>query len=668
MTVQDVQGLVEHVTGFLQGMPEHDAAAARTLRDALEEVGEILDGESHGPDRTKVRKASVLCDLIAGGGSSDPDADWTWVRLTCEALGKVIFDGVSHEDAGYPGAAAAAPAAPAAPKSPPGAAGNPFFDAEIFAEFLERQSEELGELESAILSIESGEADSDYLMRVFHTLKGESALLGVDDMSRVAHATEDMLTAEPTSACSDRLLTVIDWLDKRFKQLSGAGPAPGNADDVVAGLAAPAAAPADTSAKNEERSTASPDVKTVRREAMRVDAARLDLLIEHIGELVIAEAMVSQSLELREETSVGLAKNVDRLDKICRELQEIGLSLRMIPVRPVFRKMKRLVRDLSRKSGRPIKLTTQGEDTELDRSVVEMIGDPLVHLLRNAVDHGIEKDPIARLNAGKDQTGAITLTAYHRGGNIVIEVEDDGCGLDRDAILAKAVERGLVREGQALTDREIHHLIFEPGFSTADTVTDVSGRGVGMDVVRRSIEQLRGGIEIESSSGRGTKFRINLPLTLAIIDGMVVKVGTELYIVPTLSVVRLVRPAPEDLSTVRNRGEMLRFEEDLIPLFRLDRLFEVDGARQGLDETVVVIVESEGRRLGLMTDDLEGQQQIVIKSLGDNLQGTPGLAGGAIMSDGNVAVILDVAGLVKVAHEDGANPAPGRFDENRRGE
>ncbi|MCB1150865.1 chemotaxis protein CheA, partial [bacterium] len=394
------------------------------------------------------------------------------------------------------------------------------------------------------------------------------------------------------------------------------------------------------------------------REAVRVDADRLDLLVETIGELVIAEAMVSQSGELRAGASVEVARNLDHLDKICRELQEIGMALRMVPVRPIFQKMARLARDLSRKVNRSIEFTMSGEDTELDKPVVDKIGDPLVHMIRNAVDHGIESDPAEREALGKSRTGNIRLTAYHKGGNIVIEVQDDGKGLDRERIMAKAVERGLVKEGQVLSDREVFNLIFEPGFSTAKQVTDVSGRGVGMDVVRRNVEELRGSVEIESTMGKGSIFRFKLPLTLAIIDGMVIRTGAENYIIPTLSVVRLVRPNMEDYLTVRSKGEMLRFEEELVPLVRLNRVFNVPAGREDLSDTVVVVVESEGRRIGLISDDLIGQQQIVIKSLGEKVQGTPGIAGGAIMSDGHVALILDVPGLVKVAQKN--NPVPER--------
>ena len=361
--------------------------------------------------------------------------------------------------------------------------------------------------------------------------------------------------------------------------------------------------------------------------------------------------MVSQSNELKNTAlSVKLAKDLDHLDKICRELQEIGMSLRMVPVRPVFQKMARLVRDLGKKQNREVDFYMSGEDTELDKNVVDKIGDPLVHMVRNSVDHGIEPDTEDRLKAGKPERGRVELRAFHKGGNICIEIEDDGRGLDRDVILKKAMERGMVREGENLADRDIFNMIFEAGFSTAKKVTDVSGRGVGMDVVRRNIEELRGTVDISSEKGKGSVFSIKLPLTLAIIEGMVIMVGTEHYIVPTLSVVRLIRPHQEDITQVFDKGEMLAFEGNHLPLFRLGKLFNVEEAKVDPEDAVVIVVEEEGRKIGLMADQLLGQQSIVIKSLGETVQGTDGVAGGAIMSDGNVALIMDVAGLVRVAH------------------
>lgn len=400
-------------------------------------------------------------------------------------------------------------------------------------------------------------------------------------------------------------------------------------------------------------------------EAVKVDADRLDRLIDLLGELVIAEAMVAQAREVKATASPQLMRHISQLDKITRELQEMGTSLRMIPVRGTFQKMARLVRDLAKKSGKRVDFVMNGEDTELDKSVVDRIGDPLVHMIRNAVDHGIEADAETRRKAGKPETARVELRAFHKGGSIYIEIEDDGRGLCREAILAKAAERGLVRDGETLSDREVWNLIFEAGFSTAKKVTDVSGRGVGMDVVRRNVEALRGQVEIQSEQGKGTVFSIRLPLTLAIIDGMVVRVGAERYIIPTLSVVRAVRPQKESLYTVTGRGEMLSLQGELIPLYRLHQMFRIRGAVEDPTEAIAVVVEDEGQSTGLVVDELLGQQQIVIKSLGQAFQGLLGVAGGAIMSDGQVGLILDVGGIVKIAQTNGhgARPRPSGTEE-----
>ncbi len=389
------------------------------------------------------------------------------------------------------------------------------------------------------------------------------------------------------------------------------------------------------------------------RETVKVDADRLDQLLDTIGELVIAESMVCQSDELKRTASPALLRHLGQLDKITRELQAMGTSLRMVPIRPTFQKMARLVRDLAHKSWKKVELITAGEDTELDKTVVDQIGDPLIHMIRNAVDHGIETDPKERIKLGKPEVGRIELRAYHKGGAIYIEVHDDGRGLNKDAILAKAIDRGLVREGEPLTEREIFNLIFLPGFSTASTISDVSGRGVGMDVVKKNVEALRGQVEIISEPGMGSVFTIRLPLTLAIIDGMVVRVSGEKYIIPTLSIVQSLRPLPGEISSLFQRGEMLSVQGDLIPLFRLDRLFDTRGALQEVTQATAVVVEDDGKRAALVVDDLLGQQQIVIKPLGEALNGTPGLSGGAIMPDGRVGLILDIGALVRLAVTNG---------------
>ncbi len=404
------------------------------------------------------------------------------------------------------------------------------------------------------------------------------------------------------------------------------------------------------------------------REAVKVDTMRLDLLIDTIGELVIAETMVAQSEELRGAMTPALARQLSHLEKITRELQEMATSLRMVPVRATFQKMARLVRDLAKKTGKAVEFSMGGEDTELDKSVVDQISDPLVHMVRNAVDHGIEESAERRIAAGKPAEGHVHLSAYHEGGNIHICIQDDGRGLDAEQILKKGIERGLVRDTEALSEREIFNLIFEPGFSTAQTVTAVSGRGVGMDVVRRNIEALRGQIQIESAPGKGSTFIIQLPLTLAIIDGMVVRTGPERHIIPTLSIVLSLRPCATDVCTVSGKGEMLRLHGELLPLFRLHRLFDISGAIEDYTEATVVVVEKNGKKSGILIDEILGQQQIVIKSLGEALRGIQGVAGGAIMPDGKVGLILDIGGLVKLALAAQTIPtiAPSQANHNER--
>jgi two-component system chemotaxis sensor kinase CheA len=384
-------------------------------------------------------------------------------------------------------------------------------------------------------------------------------------------------------------------------------------------------------------------------EVVRVDAQRLDRIVDNIGELVIAVSMVRQSVLLGGD-GADLGRQLGHLDKITRELQEMGTSLRMVPVRPVFQKMARLARDVAKKIGKQVEFVTFGDDTELDKAVVDRISDPLVHMVRNAIDHGLESDPVDRHKLGKAEVGRVELRAFHKAGNIHIEISDDGRGLDREAIRRKAIERGIIADSEILTDREIFALIFQPGFSTAKQVTDVSGRGVGMDVVKRNIEALRGRVEVQSEMGRGSCFSISLPLTLAIIDGMVIRVGQERYIVPTLSIVTSLRPEPASICTVLKRGEMLSFQDELIPLVRVHEIFDIPHGDRDDRNIIVVIIENEGRKTGLVIDELIGQQQIVIKSLGESLRGMPGITGGAIMPDGRVGLILDVGGLVKLSH------------------
>jgi len=383
------------------------------------------------------------------------------------------------------------------------------------------------------------------------------------------------------------------------------------------------------------------------KETVKVEADRLDRLLDAIGELVIAETMIFQSREIKGIGSQFLAKQMVALDKITRDLQKMGTSLRMIPIRPVFQKMAKLARDLAKKSGKNVEFQCFGDDTELDKTVVDKIGDPLVHMVRNSVDHGIEPDAAARKAAGKPEQAKVILRAFQKAGSVCIQIEDDGRGLNREAILRKARERGLISDdGSALSDPEVWAFIFEAGFSTAAQVTEVSGRGVGMDVVRRNIEELRGRIDIDSRAGEGTTFSIWLPLTMAIIDGMIVRVRGQRLIFPTLSILRIVPLRPEETRAFLERGEMLLMQGELIPLFHLAEF--VPGGHAGAgDRALAVIVESGARKAGLLVDELLGQQQVVVKGLGESLKHLPGISGGAILPDGTVGMILDVDGLLQ---------------------
>ena len=383
--------------------------------------------------------------------------------------------------------------------------------------------------------------------------------------------------------------------------------------------------------------------------SVRVRTDHLDRVIDMVGELVIAQSMVAQDEIVTSASHHELQKKVTHTNKIVRELQDLSMSMRMIPLKATFKKMARLVRDISRKVGKNVNLVTEGEDTEIDRNMVDIINDPLMHMVRNAVDHGIEL-PEVRKEKGKPPQGTVKLAAYHSAGSVVVEIRDDGKGLSRDTILAKAKERGLVGDDSTFSDREVFNLIFEAGFSTAKTVTDVSGRGVGMDVVRKNIQALRGQVEISSEPDQGSVFKMRLPLTLAIIDGMVVRVGREKYVIPTLSIVSSIKPDRKDLSTVLNNGELLSFQGHLIPLCRLNTLFQLPGDGKKSAEELVVVVENEERKVGVFIDELIGRQQVVIKSLGDNLRHIPGISGGAVMPNGRVGLILDIGGVVKLAN------------------
>jgi two-component system, chemotaxis family, sensor kinase CheA len=378
--------------------------------------------------------------------------------------------------------------------------------------------------------------------------------------------------------------------------------------------------------------------------SVRIETEKLDHLMNMVGEMVIAQTLISHNPSLGEIKNSRLVGDLTQLTRITADVQRITTSMRMVPIGLQFQKTARLVRDLSRKAGKQIVLVTSGEDTELDKTIAEQLSDPLLHMVRNSIDHGIETTE-QRTRSGKDSTARIRLAAYHRSGQIVIEIADDGRGLDREKILNKATERGVVKPGAQLCDNEIFLLIFEAGFSTAEKITDISGRGVGMDVVRKHVQKMRGRIDIQSEAGRGTTFFLKLPLTLAIIDGLVVVVGEHRYILPIFAVTEMFRPEPAVLSTVQGKGEMAIVRGRLLPVVRLHACFDLKPRSRELSEGMLVVVESQGKRFCLFVDDLIGKQEVVIKSLGETFKDVAGLAGCAILGDGRVGLILDIDGI-----------------------
>jgi two-component system chemotaxis sensor kinase CheA len=342
-----------------------------------------------------------------------------------------------------------------------------------------------------------------------------------------------------------------------------------------------------------------------------------------------------------------LHRNLAQLHRITADLQRGSIAMRLVPVRQLFQRMGRLVRDLARKSGKPIDLTVAGDDIELDRNVVEELSDPLMHMLRNSIDHAIE-DAATRQRQGKPAHGRLSLHAFQEGASVVIAVADDGCGLDSEKLRRKAVERNLLDPAAAPSEAELHMLVFHPGLSTADTVTELSGRGVGMDVVRRNVERLRGRIEIQTERGTGTKFLIKLPLTLATIEGLVVRVGSQRFVLPTFSVREAVRSASHRVHDVPGHGWRIEIRNELLPLARLADLFDIADADGGPGDGIAVVLDDGPQRLAMLVDQLLGKQEIVIKPLGDLINGVKGVSGGAILADGRVSLILDAGGLMQV--------------------
>lgn len=378
---------------------------------------------------------------------------------------------------------------------------------------------------------------------------------------------------------------------------------------------------------------------------LKIDSQKLDELFDSIGELVIAQNYLGENGKIKAVRDAEVTKTIENLSKITKLIQSRVMSLRMIPIRDTFEKMKRVVRDSSKKVNKPIHLVLQGEETEIDKTMVEALSDPLIHIIRNSIDHGIEANVEERRNAGKSDEGMVSLSAYHRGGNIIIEVKDDGRGINKEKVYKKALERGIVKPDEELNDAQIYNLIMQPGFSTADVISDISGRGVGLDVVRTAIEGVRGKVEISSIPNEGSTFSIILPLTLAIIDGMIVRSSEKIFIIPTLSILESFRPFEDHVHIAGGKEEFVQLRSELLPIVRLNKALELDHVKPNAWESTLVCIENQKGKFALLVDELVGRQQVVIKTLGEFFAKTEGVSGGAVMGNGEVALILNVEEL-----------------------
>lgn len=391
---------------------------------------------------------------------------------------------------------------------------------------------------------------------------------------------------------------------------------------------------------------------------IRVDIDKVDRLVNLVGELVITQSMLqAQAFHLSMDQHPALLNGIDELSQHSRELQEAVMSMRMQPVKSIFSRMPRIVRDLSQKLGKTVRLEMKGENTEVDKTVIEQLSDPLTHMIRNSLDHGIEK-PDIRKAAGKPEEGVVKLSAYHQGNNIIITISDDGAGINRERVLKIAREKGVVAPDAQLSVSEIENLIFAPGFSTAEVVTDVSGRGVGMDVVRRNIESLGGVVSIKSTPGQGSEFTVSLPLTLAILDGMIVRVGAENYIIPIANIIETLRPQEEHIHKIADGNDLINVRGEFVSILYLHRVFSIGDAITDARKALVVLVENGTEKVGLVVDELLGQQQVVIKSLETNSDSVDGISGATILGDGKVSLILDIAKLSQLTAPVKTAPRP----------
>jgi two-component system chemotaxis sensor kinase CheA len=600
----------------------------------------LLDRARHGQLRLNGRMIDAFLEtkdalqeqLTAYQAGKEPDPDM--VAHICGVLQQLALESgddsaVAHVPAPAPAPAPAPVAAPAAPVASAAAGGS-------------------GALRIRFARLSDSECD---------LLAGELANLG-KVLSRTRSNDQLTVLLETTCAPDDIVAVccfVIDESQIDITHEAAAAPEAVAVAVAPAPVAAPVPEPAVVAEASKPQTAASAPAPAAKESSsIRVDVEKVDQLINLVGELVITQSMLTQAATMLDPVAYErFLSGLGHLERNARDLQESVMSIRMMPMDYVFSRFPRVIRDVSAKLGKQVRLDTYGKETELDKGLIERIVDPLTHLVRNSLDHGIET-PEVRLAKGKDATGQLLLSAQHHGGNIVIEVSDDGGGLNRERILAKAMQQGMP-VSESMPDEEVWQLIFAPGFSTAEQVTDISGRGVGMDVVKRNIQEMGGHVEIHSRGGQGTTTRIVLPLTLAILNGMSVKVGSEAYILPLSYVIESLQPLPEHLHSITADGHVIRVRGEYLPLIELHRVFDVSGAQTHPTQGILVIVQADDSRFALLVDELLGQHQVVVKNLETNYRKVPGISAATILGDGSVAFIIDVGAMPRIQRAQAAS-------------
>lgn len=541
---------------------------------------------------------------------------------------------------------------------------NEVVDPEILESFVVECLDLLEEAEQAVLHLEAQPEDDciDIIFRCFHTIKGTAAFLALDHVSGIAHDAETLLerirvhTTVLDAEAVNLLIRSIDALAESARNAGAGRSAPERVDSLRRELqSATDGQSADSSriVRSDEpaapRSTAGSGPAGPHVESWtRVRTDRLDRLLEMVGELVVTQSMLAREARLSADEGSPISQLIVTAGKNVRGLQELSVGMRLVPLRSLFRRMERIVHDLSRRSGKQVRLATAGEETEIDRNLIEELIDPFLHMLRNAVDHGIESGE-ERQALGKPAVATLELAAFHRGGNVVLQLKDDGRGLDTERVRARAVDRGWLSPERQPTDSEVLEFVFAPGFSTAASITEMSGRGVGLDVVRRNLQTLDGRIHVRTTQGSGCTFEVEVPLTLAITDGMLIRVGSEEYILPVGNMVYSLQPSPGSLRTVAGRGEMIVLAEGILPLVRLREHLGIPRATEPPLRTVIVVVAAGGHRSALLIDQIVGQQQVVAKPLSGVLGSRRGISGSAILGNGRVGLILDIAQIIEDA-------------------